>query len=50
VIKHFCSRTRLPQVICVSLIIGGILLLCVDKKAPVPRETTAWRLPCRPPS
>jgi undecaprenyl-diphosphatase len=44
VIKHFFENPYLPQVICVSLIIGGILLLWVDKKAPVPREMDGMAL------
>jgi len=44
VIKHFFENPWLPQVICVSLIVGGILLLIVDKKAPAPREMDGMAL------
>lgn len=44
VIKHFFENPFLPQVICVSLIIGGVLLLIVDKKAPAPKEMDGMAL------
>jgi len=44
VIKHFFENPFLPQVICISLIIGGILLLIVDKKAPPAREHDGMKL------
>jgi undecaprenyl-diphosphatase len=44
VIKHFFENPFLPQVICVSLIVGGVILLVVDKKAPAPREMDGMAL------
>jgi len=44
VIKHFFENPFLPPVICVSLILGGIILLVVDKKAPAPRELDGMAL------
>ena len=47
VIKHFFENPFLPQVICVSLIIGGALLLWVDRSPLVPRETDGMKLSLR---
>ncbi len=44
VIKHFFENPFLPQVICVSLIVGGVILLIVDKKAPAPKEMDGMAL------
>lgn len=44
VIKHFFENPFLPQVICVSLILGGVILLVVDKKAPAPKEMDGMAL------
>lgn len=36
-----------PTVQCVSLILGGVILLVIDKVAPVPEDLDAMRLPLR---
>ncbi|MBO9560322.1 MAG: undecaprenyl-diphosphate phosphatase [Caulobacter sp.] len=44
VIKHFFENPFLPQVICVSLIVGGLLLLWVDRSKLQVRETDGMAL------
>jgi undecaprenyl-diphosphatase len=44
VIKHFFREPAAPGDL-LSLIIGGVILLVIDKKAPPAARTTAWR--CR---
>ena len=44
VIKHFFENPFLPQVICVSLILGGVLLLWVDRMKLTVRENDGMGL------